>query len=58
MEIKKEILELSNKSESELKEIYQEIDNTCLINSKRVLEAFIENNVSYSDFTDINGYGN
>lgn len=58
MEIKKEILELSNKSESELKEIYQEIDNTCLTNSKRVLEAFIENNVSYSDFTDINGYGN
>ena len=29
-----------------------------MINSNRVLSAFIENNVSYSDFAERNGYGN
>lgn len=29
-----------------------------MINSSRILSAFIENKVSYSDFADINGYGN
>lgn len=57
-EIDKELLELSSKAEIELKEIYDKIDETCLYNSNRILSAFIENKVSYSDFGDINGYGN
>ena len=52
------ILELDKKSEIELKEIYDKIDRICMINSSRILSAFIENKVSYSDFADINGYGN
>ena len=57
-QIDKEILDLSIKAENDLKDIFDNIDKTCLINSNRVLSAFIENKVSYSDFADINGYGN
>lgn len=57
-QINKDLLELAKKSDIELKEIYDEIDRVSLINSNRILSAFIENNVSYTDFADINGYGN
>ena len=57
-QINKEILELANKADVELKDIFDNIDHVCLTNSNRVLSAFIENKVSYSDFADINGYGN
>ena len=57
-QISPEILELSNKAEIDLKDRFSEIDRICLLNSNRVLSAFIENKVSYSDFSDINGYGN
>ena len=57
-QINKEILDLANIAEEELKDIFEHIDNVCLVNSNRVLSAFIENKVSYSDFADINGYGN
>ena len=57
-QINKEILELANKADVELKDIFDNIDHICLANSNRVLSAFIENKVSYSDFADINGYGN
>ena len=56
--IDKELLDLASKADEDLKEIFQKIDETCLYNSNRILSAFIENNVSYSDFADINGYGN
>lgn len=52
-----ELLKLAHKSDEELKEIYEKIDKTCLYNSNRILSYFIDNNVSYSDFVDINGYG-
>ena len=39
------ILELEKKSEIELKEIYDKIDRICMINSSRILSAFIENKV-------------
>lgn len=55
--IDKQILELAEQSEKNLKNIYDEIDRVCLVNSNRVLSAFIENKVSYADFVDINGYG-
>ena len=52
------IKKLSIQSETDLKDIYKRIDEICLINSNRILSAFIENKVSYTDFADINGYGN
>ena len=57
-QVKPELLALAQQSELDLKEIYEQIDEVCLYNSDRILSAFIENNVSYSDFADINGYGN
>ena len=57
-QIDKEILELSKKADEDLKDIFEQIDRVCFTNSNRVLSAFIENKVSYTDFADINGYGN
>ena len=57
-QIDKEILALSKDAERDLKDIFNRIDDTCIKNSDRVISAFIKNNVQYSDFTDINGYGN
>ncbi len=56
--ISKEILDLANKASVDLKDIFDNIDDICQYNSEKVLQAFIDNKVSYSDFTDINGYGN
>ena len=57
-QIHPDLLEIAKESENILKDIYKKIDETALINSNRILSAFIENRVSYSDFADINGYGN
>ena len=57
-DIDKEIFELGCIADKELKDIFQKIDDVCLVNSNRVLKAFVDNKVSYSDFADINGYGN
>lgn len=56
--INKEILDLAKKADNDLSDIFKDIDEVCSYNSERVLSGFIENNVSYSDFTDVNGYGN
>ena len=56
--IDKNLLDLANNADEQLKETFEKIDKICLYNSNRILTAFIENNVSYSDFADINGYGN
>lgn len=57
-QINKEILKLSIRAEEDLKDIYKNIDEIALKNSNKILSAFIDNRVSYSDFQDINGYGN
>lgn len=57
-QIDKNLWELANQSDMDLKEQYDKIDKICMINSNRILSAFIENKVSYADFSDINGYGN
>lgn len=57
-QIHPDILEIAKESENILNDIYKKIDEIALINSNRILSAFIENRVSYSDFADINGYGN
>ena len=56
--IDQNLLALAKQSDNDLKDIYAQVDELCLVNSNKVLSAFIENQVSYSDFTDINGYGN
>ena len=57
-QIEKNIFSLAEQSDKDLKNIYKEIDRVCMVNSNRILSAFIENKVSYTDFADINGYGN
>ena len=57
-QIDKDLLKMAEESDVVLKDIYKKIDDVCLYNSDRILAAFIENHVSYSDFADINGYGN
>ena len=57
-QINPDLLELAKESDTVLQDIYKEIDAVCLTNSNRILSAFIDNRVSYSDFSDINGYGN
>lgn len=56
--IDEKLLKLEKQSEIDLKPIYEKIDEVALRNSDRILSAFIENKVSYTDFADINGYGN
>ena len=56
--INENLLELAKESDKELEPIYKQIEDTCLYNSNRILSDFIENNVSYSDFAEVNGYGN
>lgn len=57
-EIDQNLIKIANVAEEELKDIYKNIDDICLYNSNRILSSFIENGVSYTDFADINGYGN
>ena len=55
--IDKNLLKLAEESDIELIEKYDEVDKISFYNSNRILSAFIENNVSYSDFAEMNGYG-
>ncbi len=55
--IDKNLLKLAEESDIELKEKYDEVDKISFYNSNRILSAFIKNNVSYSDFAEMNGYG-
>ena len=57
-QIDQKLIDLANEADKELENIYKDIDEICLQNSNRILSAFIENKVSYTDFADINGYGN
>ncbi|MCQ2740377.1 MAG: methionine gamma-lyase family protein [bacterium] len=56
--IDEKILRLAKQADKDLENIYSKIDEICLKNSNKILSAFIENKVSYTDFADINGYGN
>lgn len=56
--IDEKILKLAKQADKDLENIYSKIDEICLKNSNKILSAFIENKVSYTDFADINGYGN
>lgn len=51
------LLELAKQAETDLKPYFDQAENVCMKNSEKVLNAFIQNNVSYQDFEEINGYG-
>lgn len=53
----KNIEGLVNESEKEVVEIFKKIDEVAYFNSKKVLNAFIDNNVSVAHFQSTNGYG-
>lgn len=55
--IKKEVYDLVNKQEKELKEIYQEYEEICNYNSLKVLSAFHNNRVNEAHFHETTGYG-
>lgn len=49
--------DLVNKCEKELKNIFDQIDNNTLENSKKVIDAFHEYKISETDLKGTNGYG-
>lgn len=53
----KKVIDLVNKTESELKEEFNKIDELCFYNSEKVLKAFKNNHVSESCFNSTTGYG-
>ncbi|MBP5342419.1 methionine gamma-lyase family protein [bacterium] len=56
--ISEEIKKLAIKADKDLENIFKNIDDIAFYNSDKIISEFIRNNVQYSDFTDINGYGN
>ena len=57
MNIDSKLLELVNKAEIDLKDIYKDIDTREYQNSLKVIKAFKDNNLSQSDFVGTTGYG-
>ncbi len=51
------IIDLVNKCEQECKDVFNEIDKVCEINSKKVLNAFQKNKLSENHFNSTTGYG-
>ena len=50
-------INLVNEAEKELKEVFNNIDKTCEINSLKVLNAFKKNKLSKTHFNSTTGYG-
>ena len=57
MEISKDVKEIINKADYELKNIYRDVDVIEEYNSQKVLNAFIECNVTEDCFNMTTGYG-
>lgn len=55
--IKRELLELVNETENEIKDVFKQIEKTCEYNSLKVLNAFRNNNISDMHFNATTGYG-
>lgn len=55
--VKKEILNLANEVEEEIKDVFQKIEEICEYNSLKVLNAFRKNNISDMHFNSTSGYG-
>ena len=57
LEVNKKLLELVSEAEDRLQEQFGVIDDICYENSKKVLSAFINNNISEYHFNPTTGYG-
>ena len=57
MFLNEKIIKMTNDAERELGDIFKKCDELCFFNTKKVLDAFINNNVSVNDFNGTNGYG-
>lgn len=55
--IKDEIFNLATQSENELEYIFKNIDNICLKNTAKVMQAFEKNRISELHFIATTGYG-
>lgn len=56
-EIDEKLIDLANKAEEDLKDIYKGYETNALIASSKVLKAFQDTMVSSSDFNEVTGYG-
>ncbi len=52
-----ELMDLANNVEEEIKEIFEEIDETCAINSDKVMKSFQKCNLQTIHFNSSTGYG-
>ena len=57
MEIDNKIIDIVNKSENEVKEQFEKINELCEYNTRKVLEAFQDNDLSEIHFNETTGYG-
>lgn len=57
LKLNNKYIELVNKAEKELSDIFNSIDKNTYFNSKKVLDAFHEVNISESDLNGTSGYG-
>ncbi|MCQ2399577.1 MAG: methionine gamma-lyase family protein, partial [Clostridia bacterium] len=57
VKIDTKISSLAEKAEKILAPVYEKFEENCDYNSRKVINSFIKNRLSYSDFGDINGYG-
>lgn len=57
LQIDNKILELTNLAEENLKDNFKNIDKVCEKNTLKILNALTNNQVAYSDFAEVNGYG-
>lgn len=55
--INPKLLEIEKQSGKDLQPFFEKADEICAYNSKKVLEAFIENRVSSETFNEVTGYG-
>lgn len=56
-DINEKLVTLADETEKELAGIFADLDDLCLKNSAKVLKAFQDAKVSYTDFAEVSGYG-
>lgn len=56
-EIDEKLLSLASEGERELEKEFRHLDDLCLLSSSKILRAFQEEHLAYSDFVEMNGYG-
>ncbi len=57
LNINEKVIEIANESEKELEDVFKNIDNICLNNTAKVMQAFEKNRISEVHFKATTGYG-